>query len=913
MEQKGFTVAVNVPVVNAIQGAVGAIKSIEKVGDSKSSRVNAMAAANSAWGTYQAGQGLAQMAQDPQGAVSQDVSVSITYGEQKNVDQTKTQGSKASSSQVNAGKQVNIVATGADENSNINIIGSDVAGKGGTNLFADNQINIKSAEQIHTERSENKSAGWNAGVAISYGQGGLAFGVTAGGNYGKGYGNGDEVTHRNSHVGDEHSQTNLKSGGATNIIGGQVLGNGITVDAAELNIASVQDTAKFKGEQQDMSAQVTVGYGFSASGSYSQSKTDADYAAVREQSGIIAGDDGYNITVKGNTDLKGAIITSTEAAEHNAKNKLTTGSITLSDIENHANYEASGFGIGGGFDYQGSGGQSSSSGIKGYNPSSTGINQSMGYGSDSGADSSITQAGINTKNIVITDSEAQKSLTDKTAEDAIKDAYLAVNSDNLDKSTGFIGNNFDKNKVQREIDLQVSVTKEFSQNVRQAGQELNTWQDSLEKENKEIKKELADGDITDERQADLINKLNKNNANIENIDDYKLALNTIGMALSAPTDSIAGIAAAAASPKLAYEIGQYFKSQEEINKLTGVNNGELTTGQKLAHVAAHAVLGAAVAAIGGNDALTAGLAAGGAEAAVPVISNWLYQTDDPEKLTAEQKSTLTAIAGLIGTGVGLSTGSSVTDVASGSQLAQNAVDNNAAMHFKKGEQQKYNQEIKSCRNDLNCILQVDNKWEKRKIENANELFAACDKGVKTTACNSLRLEIDTSGVNGYKNYWYPTGLYVDGAIEAAGYLGVGGNAKGSLSLGNRGAKAQFEGGVGLGFGAKIKAGENGSKKVEREESSAGPVFTKKLIELNAGSKPNDGNATLSTKTGLSGVFGPITAEVEANGGREYKDEKSAIYKNVGTKVEVKPQWGLGGAIKWDILNLRTKAYERKLQ
>ena len=405
----------------------------------------------------------------------------------------------------------------------------------------------------------------------------------------------------------------------------------------------------------------------------SQSKTDADYAAVREQSGIIAGDDGYNITVKGNTDLKGAIITSTEAAEHNAKNKLTTGSITLSDIENHANYEASGFGIGGGFDYQGSGGQSSSSGIKGYNPSSTGINQSMGYGSDSGADSSTTQAGINTKNIVITDSEVQKSLTGKTAEDTIKDAYLAVNSDNLDKSTGFIGNNFDKNEVQSEIDLQVSVTKEFSQNVRQAGQELNTWQDSLEKENKEIKKELADGDITDERQADLINKLNKNNANIENIDDYKLALNTIGMALSAPTDSIAGIAAAAASPKLAYEIGQYFKSQEEINKLTGVNNGELTTGQKLAHVAAHAVLGAAVAAIGGNDALTAGLAAGGAEAAVPVISNWLYQTDDPEKLTAEQKSTLTAIAGLIGTGVGLSTGSSVTDVASGSQLAQNAV------------------------------------------------------------------------------------------------------------------------------------------------------------------------------------------------------------------------------------------------
>ena len=126
-----------------------------------------------------------------------------------------------------------------------------------------------------------------------------------------------------------------------------ILGNGITVDAAELNIASLQDTAKFKGEQQDMSAQVTVGYGFSASGSYSQSKTDADYAAVREQSGIMAGDKGYQIKVAGNTDLKGAMITSTELAGKNGNNQLVTGSLSSSDIKNHADYEASGFSIGG--------------------------------------------------------------------------------------------------------------------------------------------------------------------------------------------------------------------------------------------------------------------------------------------------------------------------------------------------------------------------------------------------------------------------------------------------------------------------------------------------------------------------------------------------------------------------------------
>ena len=97
---------------------------------------------------------------------------------------------------------------------------------------------------------------------------------------------------------------------------------------------------------------------------------------------------------------------------------------------------------------------------------------------------------------------------------------------------------------------------------------------------------------------------------------------------------------------------------------------------KAAHILAHIVLSSAVAATGGNDALTAGISAGGAELAAPVISKWLYGTDNSEELNADQKTTISAIAGLIGTGVGLSTGGSVTDIAASSQLTQNAVTNN---------------------------------------------------------------------------------------------------------------------------------------------------------------------------------------------------------------------------------------------
>ncbi|MBW5353170.1 hemagglutinin, partial [Escherichia coli] len=44
-------------------------------------------------------------------------------------------------------------------------------------MIADKQIHLQSAEQSNTERSQNKSAGWNAGAAVSFGQGGWSLGV----------------------------------------------------------------------------------------------------------------------------------------------------------------------------------------------------------------------------------------------------------------------------------------------------------------------------------------------------------------------------------------------------------------------------------------------------------------------------------------------------------------------------------------------------------------------------------------------------------------------------------------------------------------------------------------------------------------------------------------------------------------
>ena len=505
-EQKGVTLAVTSPILSALQAVQGTVKSVERVGQSKNDRVNAMAAANSAMDAYRAGQAVGQAGKAMQEAIENGnmdsvVGVQITYGQQKSESRTHTEGKTAAKSQVNAGGKVNIVATGAGKASNITINGSDVSGKQGTFLGAENDINITAAEQTHKERSTNKSSGFNAGVAIKVSNG-VAAGITVGGNYGKGYGNGDETTYVASHVGDANSQTTIQSGGDTNLIGSQVKGKRVEVNADNMNIKSLQDKSNYDGKQTNISGSVTIGYGFSAGGSYNKSKVNADHASVNEQAGIYAGDEGYDINVNKHTDLNGGLITSTQKAEDEGKNRFSTGTITHSDIENHSNYSGSSFGVSGSvaanFDTPlGKEGQAQSSkqatDSKG-NPvyldkngketvsatdtegnanrakSATGLASlqstlGLGYGSDKENQSSTTKSGINTKNIEIRDQAGQLAKTGETVEQTLDSIKTDVTTDNAEQHSGKLENHFDKDKVMKELNIQVKVTQDFRKNA----------------------------------------------------------------------------------------------------------------------------------------------------------------------------------------------------------------------------------------------------------------------------------------------------------------------------------------------------------------------------------------------------------------------------------------------------------------
>ena len=474
-EQKGLTVALNVPVVQAAQNFVQAA---QNVGKSKNKRVNAMAAANAAWQGYQAAQQMQQFAPSSSAGQGQNnnqssgISVSVTYGEQKSRNEQKSRYTEAAASQIIGKGQTTLAATGGGEQSNINITGSDVIGHAGTTLIADNHIKLQSAKQDGSEQSKNKSSGWNAGVAVQIGDG-ISLGITAGGNIGKGKGQGESTTHRHTHVGSTAGKTIIRSGGDTTLKGAQLIGKGVQADTRNLHIESVQDTETYQSKQQNGNVQVTVGYGFSASGSYSQSKVKADHASVTEQSGIYAGEDGYQIKVRDNTDLKGGIITSGKSAEDEGKNRFQTATLTASDIQNHSRYKGESFGLGASVAVSGKTlGQGAQNKPQNKHLTSVadknGASSSVGYGSDSDSQSSITKSGINTRNIHITDEAGQLARTGRTVKETEARIYTGIDTETADQHSGRLKNSFDKDAVAKEINLQREVTQEFGKNAAQA-------------------------------------------------------------------------------------------------------------------------------------------------------------------------------------------------------------------------------------------------------------------------------------------------------------------------------------------------------------------------------------------------------------------------------------------------------------
>jgi filamentous hemagglutinin len=453
MEQDALTLKVGGSVVEAIQ-------TLQQMGDAagktKNKRMQALAAATAAMAAKNAAANIAKK------GVS--VNISLTAGHSES-EQTQTHADSIhSGSTVAAGNNVDIRAIGAGKDSNLDVIGSDLSAGNNVTLTADNRIHLQAAQDLEAQHSQSKSMSVAAGIAAEVGTKGTAFGFTASASMGRAHEDGDGVTQVNTHV-NAGNVLALQSGGDTDIKGAVAGGRQVIADVGgNLNIESLQDTAKFDSKSQNLGGSITVGFGASGNIDYSQSQIHNDYASVQEQSGIAAGDNGFQVNVKGNTDLKGGVIAGNQAAIDNNRNSLTTGTLTQSDIHNHADYNADSFGVSAGFSVAGGDGKNGpdgkpetgeGKGIGGTNLINAGDGRNgmglPGVAADSGSDGSTTRSGISGGAIVITDGTGQQSKTGQ-------DATTTVASINRDVATGKdtsgkIANNFNKEEIQANLSI----------------------------------------------------------------------------------------------------------------------------------------------------------------------------------------------------------------------------------------------------------------------------------------------------------------------------------------------------------------------------------------------------------------------------------------------------------------------------
>jgi filamentous hemagglutinin len=225
------------------------------------------------------------------------------------------------------------------------IAGSQLKAGGDTLLDAKNDVILSGAANTQQSGGKNSSSGGGVGVSIGAGGNGAGISVFANVNAAKGKdkGNGTDWTETTL---DSGKTVTIKSGNDTVLNGAQVNGNKIVADVGhDLLMRSQQDNNDYDSKQTSVAAGGSFTFGSMTGSGYisaSQDKMKSRFDSVAEQTGIFAGDGGFDITVGNHTQLDGAVIASTATAD---KNSLDTGTLGFTDIHNEADFKTQHSGI----------------------------------------------------------------------------------------------------------------------------------------------------------------------------------------------------------------------------------------------------------------------------------------------------------------------------------------------------------------------------------------------------------------------------------------------------------------------------------------------------------------------------------------------------------------------------------------
>ena len=325
-KKSGLTVSVGGAGIEAIESVAAPATRMTEVSDH---RLKALYGYETAEKIKKNGDALKAAAK---GNFSPTVSIGITSSSSKSESHSTI--TEAQGSSLQAGQDVTIKTK-----EDLNVKGSDIVGNR-IHLEADNDIHIWATEEKETQKSSQSSKGGSLGVSLSAGSV-----VSVDGKFyaGKGKENGSTTSYRASAVNANDTLT-MKSGKDTDLIGSTVSGNKVKADVyGNLNIESLQTKKEYSEEN------ISAGMSFSTAagktrygGSASKGNMKSHYESVINQAGIHAGGEGFDISVKDNTDLKGGVIGSAASKD---KNTLTTGTLSWEDKENKADYKAGGIGV----------------------------------------------------------------------------------------------------------------------------------------------------------------------------------------------------------------------------------------------------------------------------------------------------------------------------------------------------------------------------------------------------------------------------------------------------------------------------------------------------------------------------------------------------------------------------------------
>uniref|UniRef100_UPI00201D0CCE hemagglutinin repeat-containing protein n=2 Tax=Escherichia coli TaxID=562 RepID=UPI00201D0CCE len=631
-EQKksGLTVALSGTVGSAINNAV---TSAQETKESSDSRLAALKGTQAVLSGVQAGvnHGLQQQSADPNNGIG----VSISLNHQQSKSETKYQHDIVSGSTLSAGNNVSVTATGKNKDHNnsgdILITGSQIKSGNDTSLNAQNDILLAAAADTRQTTGKNSSRGGGVGVSFGGGTNGGGLSIFAGINGSEGRENGNGTTWTETTL-DAGKNVSLTSGRDTTLSGAQVSGEKVTADVGNnLTISSLQDSDRYDSRQNSVAAGGSFTFGsMSGSGyaSISQDKIKSNYDSVREQSGIYAGKDGFDVTVGNHTQLNGAVIASTATDD---KNSLSTGTLGWSDIHNQADYKASHTGI----SLSGGSGMSASQMVAS-NAIAGAANALTGMSGSSGHAEGTTSSAISGGNLIIRDNESQKQ-------------DIAGLSRDPENANGSIAPIFDKEKEQKRLQ-EAQVISQIS------GQMSNIVMTYGETEAMKAARKEHPG---------------MSDAQLRETPEYREVMKGYGtgstpqMVVQAITGVLGGLNAGNPGQVLAGGLNPAVA--QLIKQATGDN--------REANLMAHAVWGALAAQLGGNNAASGAAGAFSGELAARYIIDNYYggRTDSLSEQERQQISMLATIASGIAGGLA---GNSTASAGTGAQAGRNSAENN---------------------------------------------------------------------------------------------------------------------------------------------------------------------------------------------------------------------------------------------